>query len=274
MDQPAASGTLPPKGISDIITAAFDVYKVHWQRLIAIAAILGAAMILAIGVIVALLIADVSTKSVWAIALGIPLGLVLIVMAGFVVQGAITRGAAVATIGDPGVDEAFKWGMKHVGSYLWIAVLVGILVGFGPLLVVLLLTLILKGTGFILGMLILIPAVVFLGTMFSVTLPALVIENRKGTDALQRSWDLVRGHFWHVLGAFVVGGILTSVVGGIIGMIFGAFGDIGSAIGQALSACVTLPFSALVAVIIYLDIRTRTENVTVEQIQSDLAKGA
>lgn len=289
MDQPAA-GSLAPKGIGEIISSAFEVYKAHWQRLLTMAAVLVIPLYLIVGIVVALIVAgatteassivvsdsgaiSVSSTAIWALILASFIGFAIIAVAGYVVQGAITRGAATAIVGDPGIEEAFKWGMKRVGSFIWIAVLLGLLVGFAPLLVVLLLGLVLKGAGLALGFLIYIPAIIFLGTMFAVAIPALVVENRRGTDALQRSWDLVKGHFWHVLGAIVVGGIIAGVVNAIIAAVFGIFGDIGQVVGEALGAFVTIPFTALIAVIIYLDVRTRSEQLTVEQIKADLAKG-
>jgi len=287
MDQPAAGGGMAPKGIGDIISAAFEVYKEHWQRLLTMAAVLVIPLYLVVGVVVSLVVSSatteidtglsgvtVSTTAVWATILGAFIGSAIIVIAGYIVQGAITRGAAVAIVGEPGIEDAFKWGMKRVGSFLWIAVLLGLLVGFAPLLVVLLLGVILKGSGLAIGFILYVPAIIFLGTMFAVAIPALVVENRRGTDALQRSWDLVKGHFWHVLGAIFVGGLLAGIVSGLIGAVFGVGGDIGRVVGQAIGACVTIPFTALIAVIIYLDVRTRTENVTIDQLKADLAKSA
>ena len=79
---------------------------------------------------------------------------------------------------------------------LWVSILVGLVVGIGFILLI-------------------IPGIIFL-TMLSVTIPALIVEDHGGTAAMGRSWNLVKGHFWHVLGMIVVAGSSPGVVGAII----------------------------------------------------------
>jgi len=123
--------------------------------------------------------------------------------------------------------------------------------------------------GFIL---LVIPGIIFL-TMLSVAIPALVVENRRGTDAMGRSWNLVKGHFWHVLGTIVVAAIIAGVIGAIFGLLGGSnwflqwiFGSIGSII--------TAPFSALIAILLYIDLRARTEALTGDRLRADLSTSA
>ncbi|MGZ4147482.1 MAG: hypothetical protein ACXVPL_07225, partial [Actinomycetota bacterium] len=171
-----------------------------------------------------------------------------------VLQAALTRGAALATVGDPVDAEAsYRYGFRKFGSVLLISILVGIVVAIGFILLI-------------------IPGVIFL-TMLAVAIPALIIEDRRGTDAMGRSWNLVKGSFWHVLGTIVVAGIITGVVGGILGAFGGSnwflqwiFGSIGQII--------TAPFSALVAILLYIDLRVRHEALTGEQLRADLSRGA
>ena len=61
--------------------------------------------------------------------------------------------------------------------------------------------------------------------MFAVAIPALVVENRRGTDAMSRSWNLVKGHFWHAFGLIVLTFIIVAVSEGIIGAIGTAISD-------------------------------------------------
>jgi hypothetical protein len=117
--------------------------------------------------------------------------------------------------------------------------------------------------------LLVIPGIIFL-VFFAVSVPALVIENRRGTQAMRRSWNLVSGHFWHALGVILVAAIIAGIVSGIIRAIGGSnwvAGWIFGAIGQII----TSPFTALVSVILYLDLRARKEALTADTLRAELA---
>jgi hypothetical protein len=86
-------------------------------------------------------------------------------------------------------SESYRWGLKRFGSVLLVAFLVGITVAVGFILLI-------------------IPGIIFL-TLLSVSIPAVVIENRRGTDAMKRSWNLAKENFWHVLGVIIVAAIIT-----------------------------------------------------------------
>jgi hypothetical protein len=68
---------------------------------------------------------------------------------------------------------------------------------------------------------------IYLGVRLAVSIQALVIEGRRGTQAMGRSWEL-----WFL-----------------------------QAIAAAVATTVTLPFGALVGVLLYLDLRARTERL-------------
>ena len=112
---------------------------------------------------------------------------VISVIISAVLQAAILRAAAQATIGDP-VDpqESYRFGFKRLGSVILVSLLVGLAVVGGLILLV-------------------IPGLIFL-IFLSVSVPVLIVENRRGRAALSRSWNLVKGHFWHAVGVIVVAG--------------------------------------------------------------------
>jgi hypothetical protein len=83
--------------------------------------------------------------------------------------------------------------------------------------------------------------------MLSVSVPALVVEDLRATEAMGRSWNLVKSHFWHVLGVIVVAAILTGIVAGIIRLIGGS-SAVGAAITGAIGQIIVAPYSALVSV--------------------------
>jgi hypothetical protein len=168
-----------------------------------------------------------------------------------ILQAAMLRGAAQATIGDPvDVEASYRWGLRRFGSVLLLAILVGIVVGVGFILLI-------------------IPGIIFL-VFLSVSEPALIVENRRGTEAMSRSWNLVRGHFWHALVVILVAAILTGVVSGIISAIGGSNWFV-RWIFTAIAQIITAPFTALVTVLLYLDLRARKEALTADRLRTELA---
>ena len=89
---------------------------------------------------------------------------------------------------------------------------------------------------------------------------------------MRRSWELVKGHFWHVLGVVLVAAIITGLVGGLIGSIGGK--TVVGLIFDVISRVITAPFSALVTVVLYLDLRARVEMLTKARLRQELGSGA
>jgi uncharacterized membrane protein len=120
---------------------------------------------------------------------------------------------------------------------------------------------------------------------WAVAAPALLLENLGVFAALTRSYRLVRGNFWRVLGI----GLLTALITGIMRQVFtvpfaliGALlgltqndGGFGAAliqilvgdIGTILAGAVLYPFTAGVSALLYLDLRMRREGLDVDLIR-------
>jgi hypothetical protein len=92
----------------------------------------------------------------------------------------------------------------------------------------------------------------------AVSIEALVVEGRRGTGSMGRSWELVGGHWWHAFGTLLVAALLTGLVNTLITSPFGAT----SWVAQAVATTITLPYGALVGVLLYLDLRARKETLT------------
>ena len=255
---------LPQRGIGEILSTAFEIYKTNAASLLMIVAIVVVPLTFISafigGVVFApdtetITVLGESVETVSARTAGVAIlvalvGAVIGVIINAVLQAAIMRGAALGSIGDPvDIDASYKWGFARFGSVLLISILVGLAVVGGFILLI-------------------IPGVIFL-VMFSVSIPALVVENLRGTDAMSRSWNLVKGFFWHALGVIVVAAIITAVVGGIIGAIGGDNWFV-SWIFQAIAQIITAPFAAIVSVLLYLDLRARRESLTADGLRSEL----
>lgn len=122
---------------------------------------------------------------------------------------------------------------------------------------------------------------VFLFTMWSVTPAALVTERLGPFAAMGRSYQLVRGRFWPVLGAIVLAYLLYMVANQIIGVVTGVTTVLGSldgeqisflpsVIGSSLVSIVAAPFLAAMITVIYFDLRVRKEGYDLELMARDL----
>jgi len=98
--------------------------------------------------------------------------------------------------------------------------------------------------------------------------------------ALARSWRLVRGSFWRVLGITLLAGLIVVVTAGVLQIPFSLLaalagggnsllpaiggnvaGILISAVGGVVAGAVARPISAGVAVLLYVDLRMRREGL-------------
>lgn len=268
--QPGRTGSFAPRGIGEIISGAFELYKAHWQILIGIVAVVIVPITLIQYFITdELLVRDsvvsvtttsegiqtvsVSSAGWWAILASV-LAAVITAIAGFVLTGAITRVTAGALVGEtPDSGSAFSYGFSKIGPILWVSILAGLIIFGGLLLLV-------------------IPGLIFM-VLLAVAIPALVVEDVRGGKALGRSWNLVKTHFWHVLGAFLIAFIIAGIISGIITAIAPSSWFV-QGIAGAIASIITTPFTALVLMLVYVDLRVRTEQLSPERLKSDLAGSA
>jgi hypothetical protein len=260
--QPGQAALPRPLGIGEILSTAFQLYRRHWRTLLAIAAVVVVPLTL-----LQYLLGDwirsrgevtsyqqISTAT-WAVgAAGLVAGLAGLLMY-LVLTGAITRAVAAEVAGqDPSVEESYRFGFHRLGSVLLVSVLVGLATIAGFILFI-------------------IPGI-YIGVRLAVSVEALVVEGRRGTQAMGRSWELVEGHWWHAFGALVVAGLLTGVVNAIITTPFNNTSWFVQAIAAAIATVITLPYGVLVGVLLYLDLRARKEQLTLDRLRADLQASA
>jgi hypothetical protein len=140
----------------------------------------------------------------------------------------------------------------------------------GPILVVS----ILVGLATLAGLIVLIIPGIYIGVRLAVSTQALVVEGKRGTQAMRRSWDLIGGHWWHAAFTVLLAGLLTEVVNAIISAPFGASAWVAQAVAAAVATTVTLPYGALVGVLLYLDLRARKERLDLDTLNTDLQTSA
>jgi hypothetical protein len=120
----------------------------------------------------------------------------------------------------------------------------------------------------------------WLGVSWSLAAPAYVLEGISVTEALRRSFGLVRTQWWRVFGILLLGGIIAGLIGLILELPFSFAADaVGgspdptdpfggttmvASIGTIIAGTVTAPFSAGISGLLYFDQRIRREALDIE----------
>jgi hypothetical protein len=155
---------------------------------------------------------------------------------------------------DPSLEQSYRFGFHRLGSVLLVSVLVGLATVGGLILFV-------------------IPGI-YIGVRLAVSIEALVVEGRRGTKAMGRSWELVGGHWWHAFGTLLVAWLVIGVINAVITLPFSDTSWFVQGLVAAVATVVTLPYGVLVGVLLYLDLRARKESLTLEALRSDLQASA
>jgi hypothetical protein len=261
-------GAIPQRGLGDILTAAFELYRANAAKLIQIVAI----VVVPLTFVLALLQTVTFKQDCTAENLqtvqdfqdavdrctgGVGRSLLILAIAGFIaaaiqqfILGAVTKGGAAAVVGRPvDVEGSYRYAFSRLGGLIGLALLIALAV--------------------FVGFFFLIIGALIVGVFLAVAVPAFIIERKGALDSMSRSWKLVRGQWWHTLLVTFVAGVIAAVINGILTGIAGGnffLYWIFSAIGQSITA----PFVALVGVILYVDLRARHEGLTAQQLGSEL----
>lgn len=127
--------------------------------------------------------------------------------------------------------ESFKWAKSNFWSYIWIAFLAGLITTVGYILLI-------------------IPGIIASGFL-AFSLFVFFNENKRGTDALKRSYQLVKRRWFKVVLKYVgvlililitaaAAGIIASIIGGIIGGTESVTNIITELLGQFIAVGVSL----------------------------------
>jgi hypothetical protein len=250
---------LPPRRIGEILSTALQLYRRHWRTLMAIAAVVVVPLTLlqyGIGHWVRshgqqLHDPVAVSTSFWAVASASLLAALVGLLLYQVLTGAITRTIATEVAGqDLGVEQSYRFGFARLGPILVVSILVGLAT--------------------LLGLIVFVIPGIYIGVRLAVSIQALVIEGRRGTEAMRRSWDLVGGHWWHAAFTLLVAALITGVVNAVITAPFSAGAWFIQGVAAAVATIVTMPYGALVGVLLYLDLRARRERLDLDTLKTDL----
>lgn len=172
---------------------------------------------------------------------------------------AISRAAADAYLGEQvTVGRTFRFALSRLPAILWVTIITSIVTLVGFILLV-------------------IPGIIAL-VRLTLTPVVVVVEDVRGTSAVSRSWNLTAGHAWRVLGTLILAGIISFVGTAIIQIptelaatLLGSDAWPISALGTALASVLITPFSLLIVVLLYFDLRVRKEGYDIEVMAQELA---
>jgi hypothetical protein len=217
---------------TEIVDASFQFYKSHAGDLLVLCALL----------LVPPMVIKAITPAPYDSVIEIFSNLMLLVS-----QGAIALLVAAALEEDRALsagDVLRRFG-GGVGNVIAVAIMAGILMGLGLILLV-------------------IPGVV-IAVWLAVATPVAAIEGRRNSDALGRSRDLARGHFWHVFLTMLLAWII------FLALAFGAtfalmlvLGMVGlpERLVELVAGVMLVPLFPMVGVatsLLYFDLRIRRE---------------
>jgi len=263
MEHGGGTAALRPRGIGEILSTAFQLYRRYWRTLLAIAAVIVIPLTLLQYVIGHWVRTHgqqmrgqvVVSTSFWAVATASLLAAIVGLLLYQVLTGAITRAIAAEVSGeDPTVEQSYRFGFARLGAILIVSILVGLATLAGLILFI-------------------IPGI-YIGVRLAVSIQALVVEGRRGTEAMRRSWALAGGHWWHAAFTLLVAALITGVVNAVITAPFSAGAWFIQAVAAAVATIVTLPYGALVGVLLYLDLRARKEALDLDTLKADLQASA
>ena len=173
----------------------------------------------------------------------------LTILSSTLATGACFKAIVDAYLGsEPDWRTSLRVAVRRLPSLIWISLLTYVLGGLA------LFALILPG--------------IWLFVSWTVAVPALLTEDVRGLKALRRSFRLVRGMWWRTFAIFLLGyilaGVLSSIVGGVVGAIaFAADSPVAefavTALANTLGALVSTPFTAAFVTVLYVDLRVRKE---------------
>jgi hypothetical protein len=196
----------------------------------------------------------IDTSFIWASLAAFGLTFLLNIVASQLATAASLRAVSEAYLGEP-TDwrTSLRFAFQRLGPLMWLAVLSTLGVGLGFILCI-------------------VPGV-WLMVSWAVSIPVLLFEGVRGTGALRRSFSLVKGRWWPVLGATLLGQLIAGILGFVFQIPFSVLSFVGesevalfagSAISTALSQTLATPFIGAMTALIYFDLRVRKEGFDLE----------
>lgn len=248
---------LRPRGVGELLDGAIKLYVANWATFMGIVAV----VVVPFGLLQALFATPPAIDGAApapggaALVLGVVEGLLVFT----VVEAAMAKTAADVYLGEPvGIAKTYRYAVPLIGSLLWVVLVAGLAVVGGFILLI-------------------VPGI-FLLLRFYFALIVLVVEGERGTQAMRRSWRLVKGSTWRVLGITLLVALIAGVAQGILAAPFAIAGFVTetlalSIVGDVVASVLVTPLVSLVTVLLYFDLRVRKEGFDLELLARDLGPG-
>lgn len=217
---------------------------------------------------------------------------VLSVPVGVVATGLLTTVVGRAVLGrTTSIGEAWSTARPLLWRLLGVTVLIALIVGgigVGAIVLAVLLGVLVGqasvSAGVLLGVLVGaagLVAAVWMANRLQLAPAALVLERSRVTTALRRSTALVRGSWWRVFGISLLAQVIASIISQVLTVPFTLVGTVLSvafpengnfwwitlaavSLGTFVATVVTMPFTAGVTALLYIDRRIRREALDIE----------
>jgi len=181
---------------------------------------------------------------------GMAVNTLLSCILGFVIQGAVAYGVFQAFRGNsPGIGDALSRGFARFFPIVTASILIGLGVGIGMMLLV-------------------VPGVILM-CLWSLAIPACVVEKLGAIDSMKRSAALTKGYRWTIFGLFLITGIITGVLSALFSVLLLPPME-GSIIVYSVILCLVLAipqtFQYVMTATIYYDLRAEKEGVSIDSL--------
>ncbi len=252
---------LRPRGIGEMLDAAVALYRARFGRLVRITL----AVIVPVQILNTLVLlsaepdsfkpnltggvsASYNSGSASAHLAATLLVLMLTVISTAFVAAVCSRIVADAYTDQPDSRDAVRTAGRRVFAIIGLSLLLTLMQAFGVIACFV-------GTFVVLA-------------LFSVSIPALILEGVGVGGALARSYELAKANFWRALGLVLTAQLLTAVLNLGLAALVAAFvrgggGTTATVIAQGIAntvaAAITTPFVATAVVALYFDMRIRNE---------------
>lgn len=197
-----------------------------------------------------------------------------------VAAAALHYAGAQARLGEaPRIGPALRVGWRLLWPIGWVLTLITLLAGGAGMLALLAVWLaydfsraaaVVVGIGGVIALVVLV-------LRLTLVLPVLVLEQRRGVAALDRSAALMRGQVLRALAIFLILNLSVAVVGGVLGAGLTPIPSVGPGLGmlvQLLIQAVGTALNAIATLFLYLDIRTRIDGLALEQLAAQVVRAA
>lgn len=244
--EPDRGAQLRPLELGQLLDAAVKLYQRNWATFIGVTA----AIIVPWTVLEYLATREAASQVVPA-----AIGIVDVFVITPLVAGVLAKTVADVYLGQrPAVGTTYAYVAGKLLTLIGITILTALAVIGGMILLI-------------------IPGIIFATRFFGGTVVA-VVEGEGTTDSMRRSWRLVKGRTGKVLLTLFVAGLLAVVVTIVIVLPFAAAGSNAVVLlGELLASLLTAPFTAAVSVLIYFDLRVRSEAFDLERLARQLSAG-